>query len=42
MEPRIKEIAKEKGVTIAALAEKIGITQASMSNIVNGKINPKL
>lgn len=42
MESRIKEIAKEKGVTIAALAEKIEITQPSMSNIVNGKINPKI
>lgn len=42
METRIKEIAKEKGITIAALAGKIGITQPSMSNIVNGKINPKM
>ncbi len=39
---RIKEIAKRKGITGVALAEKINITQQNMSNIMNEKINPSL
>jgi transcriptional regulator with XRE-family HTH domain len=42
MENRIKDILKEKGMTVAALAEKVGITQPNMSNIVNGKSNPSI
>lgn len=40
----IKEIGnKENGLTsISALAEKAGLTQASMSNIVNDKASPSL
>lgn len=40
----IKEIGnKENGLTsISALAERAGLTQASMSNIVNEKASPSL
>ena len=37
---RIKELCKEKGVTLNALCEKIGISQPSMSLIANGKQKP--
>lgn len=33
---QIKEIAKEKGFTITALAEKMGMSQVSLSRIING------
>ena len=33
---KIKEIAKEKGYTITSLAEKIGMSQVSLSRIING------
>lgn len=33
---RIKEVAKEKGYTITLLAEKIGISQVSLSRMING------
>ena len=33
---RIKEVAKEKGFTITGLAEKLGMSQVSMSRIING------
>lgn len=42
MELRIKEVIKEKKVTVVALAGLIGITQPNMSNIVNGKSMPSL
>jgi len=42
MENRIKDILKDRGMTVAALAEKVGITQPNMSNIVNGKSNPSI
>ena len=42
MELRIKEVLKEKGLTAVWLASQIEITQPSMSNIVNDKINPSL
>jgi transcriptional regulator with XRE-family HTH domain len=42
MELRIKDIVKEKRFTSVWLASQIGITQPSMSNIVNGKIKPSL
>ena len=38
----IKEIAKKKGVSMLELANRIGITPPSMSNIVNGKLTPSL
>lgn len=42
MEPRIKEVMKEKGMTSASLAEKVGIHKTSVSLIINGKMNPTL
>jgi transcriptional regulator with XRE-family HTH domain len=40
---RIKEELKKKDkMTTALLAEKVGITRANMSNIVNGKTTPSL
>ncbi len=38
---RIKEILSEKGVTGKLLAEKVGVTQVSISNILNGNHFPK-
>lgn len=32
----IKEVIKDKGHTVTSLAEKIGITQVSLSRIING------
>ncbi|MDL2323232.1 helix-turn-helix transcriptional regulator [Bacteroidales bacterium OttesenSCG-928-A17] len=40
MKLRIKEICKEKGMTITYLAEKLGIKQESLSRTING--NPSL
>jgi transcriptional regulator with XRE-family HTH domain len=40
MKLRIKEIMEEKGVTSVSLAEAVGIHKVSVSNIINGKINP--
>lgn len=40
MKLRIKEIMQEKGVTSASLSTMIGIHKVSVSNIINGKINP--
>lgn len=37
---RIKEIAKNKGITITELAEKLDITQTTLSRTING--NPTL
>lgn len=48
MSLRIRELIKEVGnkenglTSISALAEKAGLTQASMSNIVNEKASPSL
>ena len=39
---RIKEVLKEKGITIVTLSNSIGITQPNTSNIVNGKTKPSL
>lgn len=39
---RLKEILKERSESISAFALKVGITQANMSNIVNGKSSPTL
>lgn len=40
MKLRIKEIMQEKGVTSASLSTMIGIHKVSVSNIINGKLNP--
>ena len=37
---RIKDIAKEKKITLNDLARSVGITQPSISRMVNGKIMP--
>lgn len=44
MNLKIKEIVKESNDirSISALAEKAGLTQANLSNIVNGKASPSL
>ena len=42
MELRLKEILKERKITISAFSELVGITQANMSNIINGKNSPTL
>lgn len=42
MENRIKEVLKNKGISVGSLAEKVGITQPNMSNIINGKSNPSI
>lgn len=39
---RIKEVAKDKNVGIGELANRIGIAQPSMSNIVNEKSMPSI
>ncbi len=38
---RLKEILKEKGVTGKELADMIGVTPASISNIIQGNSFPK-
>ncbi len=42
MKLKIKDVLKEKKVTVVSLAGMIGITQPNMSNIVNGKSTPSL
>lgn len=36
---RIKDIIKEKGITINELAEKLGITRVTLSSQINGTAN---
>lgn len=38
----IREVLKEKGIPQKALQEALGVTQATVSYIVNGKTNPSL
>ena len=40
MELRVKEVCKEKGVTLAEVASKIGVAQASLSKMLGG--NPTI
>lgn len=37
---RIKELCKEQGITLNQLAEKIGVSQPSISGIATGKQKP--
>lgn len=37
---RIKEICKDKGMTLNILAEKIGVSQPSISGLATGKQKP--
>ncbi|MBO4923398.1 MAG: helix-turn-helix transcriptional regulator [Bacteroidales bacterium] len=39
---RIKELCKEKGITLITLSEMVAISQPSMSLIANGKQNPSI
>ena len=39
MESRIKELLKEKGITISNLAEQIGTTQTSLSRALGDNGN---
>ena len=36
MELRIKEICKQKGVSIADLADRVGLKRESLSRMING------
>lgn len=36
MDLRIKEVIKERGMTITELADKMGINRVNLSNMVNG------
>lgn len=39
---RIKEVSKEKGVTLISPAEMAGAVQPTMNNLANGKTTPSL
>lgn len=39
---RIKELCKKRGITLNVLAEKIGVSQPSISGIATGKQKPSL
>ena len=39
---RIRDIIREKNLSIVWLSSQIGITQPNMSNIVSGKLKPSL
>lgn len=38
---RLKEVLKEKGITGKELAEKVNVTEASISNLVQGDSIPR-
>jgi transcriptional regulator with XRE-family HTH domain len=40
MKLRIKELAKKNNLTISSLALRSGVTQATLSNTINGKSKP--
>lgn len=40
MKTRIKELCREKGVTISSIAEQIGTTQTSLSRALGDNGNP--
>lgn len=42
MKYRIKELCKEKGITMESLAAGIGTSQASISRIISGNGNPTI
>ena len=42
MKNRIKQVLKEKNVTVSALSALIDITQPNMSSIITGKVNPSI
>lgn len=40
MEYRIKQLCKQKGITLVELASKAGVPQSSLSRIITGKVSP--
>lgn len=42
MKTRIKEIMQEKGISSVFLAEKIGVSKVTVSNLINDKTMPSL
>ncbi len=42
MKTRIKEIMQEKGISSVGLAEKIGVSKVTVSNLINDKTMPSL
>ena len=42
MKTRIKEIMQEKGISSVVLAEKIGVSKVTVSNLINDKTMPSL
>lgn len=42
METRIKDVMVEKGVTSAKLAEMLGVSKATISNLINNKTMPSI
>lgn len=39
---RLREILKERGITVGQFAELSGISQSNLSNYMSGKISPTL
>lgn len=39
---RLKEILKERHITLTAFSKKVGISQANLSNYINGNVSPTL
>lgn len=39
---RLKDILKERNLTLSAFAEQVGISQSNLSNYANGNISPTL
>lgn len=42
MKVRIKEIMQQKGITSVALSEMMGISKATVSNLINNKTMPSI
>lgn len=42
MKVRIREIMSEKGITSVELADKIGVSKATISNLINNKTMPSI
>lgn len=42
MEVRLREVLSEKGVTSAELAGRVGVSKATVSNLINNKTMPSL
>ena len=42
METRLKEILAEKGVTSVSLANSLGVSKQTISNLINGRTMPSI